>query len=188
MQEHPQPEMMRLSLQDLALRIKIMKIGSTSIEETLLNALDPPTPQNIQRAISALVEVKALTPSEEITPLGMHLAKLPMDVHLGLFLIMSCIFGCLDAALVISVSLKRFPHPIAGTLTCLLSPQATLNSKSPWITPFGRESEADAVKRSFKTENSDFLTTYKAYCSWREACANNYEREFCRVREAPFRG
>ncbi|BGO98493.1 hypothetical protein NBRC10513v2_002888 [Rhodotorula toruloides] len=159
MQEHPQPEMMRLSLQDLALRIKIMKIGSTSIEETLLNALDPPTPQNIQRAISALVEVKALTTSEEITPLGLHLAKLPMDVHLGLFLIMSCIFGCLDAALVIA---------------------ATLNSKSPWITPFGRESEADAVKRSFKTENSDFLTTYKAYCSWREACANNYEREFCR--------
>lgn len=104
--------MMRLSLQDLALRIKIMKIGSTSIEETLLNALDPPTPQNIQRAISALVEVKALTTSEEITPLGLHLAKLPMDVHLGLFLIMSCIFGCLDAALVIAVSTRRGSDPV----------------------------------------------------------------------------
>ncbi|GAA6051223.1 hypothetical protein JCM3770_005879 [Rhodotorula araucariae] len=159
MAEHPQPEMMRLSLQDLALRIKIMKIGSTGIEETLLRALDPPTPANIQRAIGALIEVKALTSTEEITPLGRHLAKLPMDVHLGLFLIMSTIFNCLDAALTIT---------------------AALNSKSPWVTPFGREHEADTVKRGFKVENSDFLTLYNAYCCWREACSNNYEREFCR--------
>ncbi|GAA5823603.1 hypothetical protein JCM11251_000694 [Rhodosporidiobolus azoricus] len=159
MQEHPQPEMMRLSLQDLALRIKIMKIGTQSIEETLGKALDAPLAVNVQRAIAALIEVKALTPNEEITALGRHLAKLPMDVHLGLFLIMSCIFNCLDAALTIT---------------------ATLNSKSPWITPFGRESEADAVKRGFKVENSDFLTTYNAYCSWRDACSNNYEMQFVR--------
>lgn len=49
------------------------------------------------------------------------------------------------------------------------------------MTPFGREAEADAVKRSFKVENSDFLTTYNAYCSWREASANGFEREFTRV-------
>jgi ATP-dependent RNA helicase DHX29 len=104
MQEHPQPEMTRLSLQDLALRIKIMKIGSTGIEETLLKALDPPLVANITRAVSALIEVKALTTTEEITPLGRHLAKLPMDVHVGLFLILSCIFGCLDAGLTIAVS------------------------------------------------------------------------------------
>ncbi|GAA5869867.1 hypothetical protein JCM3774_000517 [Rhodotorula dairenensis] len=159
MQEHPQPEMTRLSLQDLALRIKIMKIGSTGIEETLLKALDPPLVANITRAVSALIEVKALTTTEEITPLGRHLAKLPMDVHVGLFLILSCIFGCLDAGLTIA---------------------AGLNSKSPWLTPFGREAEADAVKRTFKVENSDFLTMYNAYCSWREACSNNCEREFCR--------
>lgn len=59
--------------------------------------------------------------------------------------------------------------------------QAALNSKSPWLTPFGRESEADAVKRSFKVENSDFCSLYNAYTSWREACGNGYEREFCRV-------
>lgn len=159
MAEHPQPEMTRLSLQDLALRIKIMKIGTGAIEETLLKALDPPLVVNIQRAVSSLIEVKALTTTEEITPLGRHLAKLPMDVHLGHFLIMSCIFGCLDAALAIT---------------------AALNSKSPWLTPFGREAEADAVKRNFKIENSDFLTTYNAYCCWREASANGYEREFTR--------
>ena len=55
---HPDPEMMRLSLSDLALRIKIMKVKlGTSIEDVLSRALDPPTSVNIQRAVSALVEV-----------------------------------------------------------------------------------------------------------------------------------
>jgi HrpA-like RNA helicase len=48
--------MLRLSLQDLALRIKIMQIG-TSIEDVLLQALDPPSTVNVQRAIASLVEV-----------------------------------------------------------------------------------------------------------------------------------
>ena len=57
MAEHPQPEMLRLSLQDLALRIKIMKIGSSAVEDVLLQALDPPLQVNIQRAVASLVEV-----------------------------------------------------------------------------------------------------------------------------------
>lgn len=49
---------MRLSLSDLALRIKILKVDlGSSIEDVLSRALDPPSPVNIQRAVSALVEV-----------------------------------------------------------------------------------------------------------------------------------
>lgn len=58
MAEHPDPEIMRLSLSDLALRIKIMKVKmGSSVEDVLSRALDPPSPVNIQRAVSALVEV-----------------------------------------------------------------------------------------------------------------------------------
>lgn len=58
MAEHPDPEIMRLSLSDLALRIKIMKVNlGSSIEDVLSRALDPPSPTNVQRAIAALVEV-----------------------------------------------------------------------------------------------------------------------------------
>ena len=58
MADHPDPEIMRLSLSDLALRIKIMKVKmGASIEDVLSRALDPPSPVNIQRAVSALVEV-----------------------------------------------------------------------------------------------------------------------------------
>ena len=58
MAEHSLPEMMRLSLSDLGLRIKIMNVKlGTSIEDVLSRALDPPAPINVQRAISSLVEV-----------------------------------------------------------------------------------------------------------------------------------
>lgn len=77
MAEHPLPEMLRLSLQDLSLRIKILGFAGT-IEDTLLQALDPPLSINIQRAINSLIEVKALTVNETITQLGRHLVKLPL--------------------------------------------------------------------------------------------------------------
>ena len=53
---------MRLSLSYLALRIKILKVDlGSSIEDVLSRALDPPTSANIQRAVSALVEVCLIT-------------------------------------------------------------------------------------------------------------------------------
>ncbi|KAG1867923.1 P-loop containing nucleoside triphosphate hydrolase protein [Suillus subalutaceus] len=160
--EHPLPEMMRLSLSDLALRIKIMKVKiGTSIEDVLSRALDPPTPVNVQRAISALVEVRALTPSEDITPMGRLLSMLPTDVHLGKFLLTAVLFRCLDPALTIA---------------------AALSSKSPFIVPMGMEQEADRAKSSFRVDNSDFLTIHNAFSSWRRASENpSFVRKFCRV-------
>lgn len=131
MADHPLPEMTRLSLSDLALRIKIMKVNlGVSIEDVLTRALDPPSSINIQRAISALVEVQALTSSEEITPMGRLLSKLPTDVHLGKFLLISALFRCLDPALTIA---------------------AALNSKSPFLSPFGHEDEATRAKNTFRS-------------------------------------
>ncbi|KAI9057120.1 P-loop containing nucleoside triphosphate hydrolase protein [Trametes sanguinea] len=161
MAAHPDPEIMRLSLSDLALRIKIMKVNlGTSIEDVLSRALDPPLAINVQRAVSALVEVRALTPNEEITPMGRLLSQLPTDVHLGKFLLVATLFRCLDPALTIA---------------------ATLNSKSPFLTPLGLEQEAERAKLSFRVENSDFLTIHNAFASWRRASANGLARKFCKT-------
>ncbi|KAJ7170010.1 P-loop containing nucleoside triphosphate hydrolase protein [Mycena filopes] len=158
--EHPLPEMMRLSLSDLALRIKIMKVKlGTTIEDVLSRALDPPVAINVQRAIAMLVEVGALTSSEEITPMGRLLSKLPTDVHLGKFLLTATLFRCLDPALTIA---------------------AALNSKSPFLSPFGHEHEADRAKLAFRTENSDFLTIHNAFASFRRANPS-FARDFCRI-------
>lgn len=73
-----------------------MSLFNESIEEVFSKAFDPPSAKNVQQAIAALQEVKALTSSEEITPLGRHLVKLPIDVHLGKMLLLACLFRCLD--------------------------------------------------------------------------------------------
>ena len=158
MADQQTPEMLRLSLQDLVMRTKICKLGD--IETTLSQALDPPSSKNIRRAIDALIEVDALTSGEELTPLGRQLAKLPLDAHLGKLVLLASTFACVDAAITIA---------------------AILSSKSPFLTPFGARQRADAARLVFKKGDSDLLTTYNAYRSWRAVCSSRgrSEQQFC---------
>jgi ATP-dependent RNA helicase DHX29 len=158
MSEQQTPEMLRLSLQDLAIRVKICKIGG--IEETLGEALDPPSAKNIKRAIDSLVDVRALTPTEELTPLGIQLARLPLDVFLGKLILLGAIFKCLDMALTVA---------------------AILSSKSPFSAPFGQRKQADAAREGFRRGDSDLLTIYNAYLAWKRCCqTTGKDFEFCR--------
>ena len=152
------PEMLRLSLQDLAIRVKICKIGG--IEETLGDALDPPSSKNIRRAIDALVDVRALSASEELTPLGYQLARLPLDVFLGKLILQGSVFKCLDMAITIA---------------------AILTSKSPFSAPFGQRTQADQARKAFRRGDSDLLTVYNAYLGWKKVCqTTTNEYQYCR--------
>lgn len=156
------PEMLRLSLQDLAIRVKICKIGG--IEETLSEALDAPSAKNIRRAVDALIDVRALTNAEELTPLGHQLARLPLDVFLGKLILLGTVFKCLDMAITVA---------------------AILSSKSPFSAPFGQRAQADMVRMGFRRGDSDLLTIYNAYLAWRRVCqttsaSGGKEFQFCR--------
>lgn len=157
MDAHPLPEMLRLSLQELALQLKVMplQIGE-SIEDALAQALDPPEAINVQRAIASLVEVEALTPQEQITPLGRHLCHMPLDVHLSKFLLIASLFQCLDTALSIA---------------------AVLNTKSPFLTSMGRE--AGRGRLAFQTHDNDFLALASMFRAWRHAVQRQQGQVFC---------
>ncbi|KAH6899625.1 P-loop containing nucleoside triphosphate hydrolase protein [Thelonectria olida] len=161
MNDQQTPEMLRLSLQDLAIRVKICKIGG--IEETLGGALDPPSVKNIRRAIDALVDVRALTAAEELTPLGYQLARLPLDVFLGKLILLGVVFKCLDMAITVA---------------------AILSSKSPFSAPFGQRVQADNARMLFRRGDSDLLTVYNAYLAWKRVCQSagggGKEFQFCR--------
>lgn len=161
MSDQQTPEMLRLSLQDLAIRVKICKIGG--IEETLGDALDPPSAKNIRRAVDALVDVRALTQAEELTPLGNQLARLPLDVFLGKLILYGVIFKCLDMAITVA---------------------AILSSKSPFSAPFGQRTQADNARMAFRRGDSDLLTIYNAYLAWKRVCQSTggggKEFQFCR--------
>ncbi|KAM3074633.1 hypothetical protein ACMFMG_008061 [Clarireedia jacksonii] len=158
MADQQTPEFLRLSLQDLAIRVKICKLGG--IEETLSEALDPPSAKNIRRAIDALVDVRALTAAEDLTPLGIQLARLPLDVFLGKLMLLGSVFKCLDAVVTIA---------------------AILSSKSPFTAPFGARAQADTVRLAFRRGDSDLLTVYNAYLAWKRVCmSNGSEFQYCR--------
>lgn len=161
MSDQQTPEMLRLSLQDLAIRVKICKLGG--IEETLGGALDAPSAKNIRRAIDALIDVRALTSGEDLTPLGHQLARLPLDVFLGKLVLFGTVFKCLDVALTVA---------------------AILSVKSPFQAPFGQRAQAQNAMMLFRRGDSDLLTIYNAYSAWKRVCLSNSngskDFQFCR--------
>ena len=60
-----------------------------------------------QTAIDRLKGVGALDSDCDLTPLGFHLASLPVDVRVGKLLLFGAIFRCLDASLTIAAALRQ---------------------------------------------------------------------------------
>ncbi|XP_036135386.1 ATP-dependent RNA helicase DHX29 isoform X1 [Molossus molossus] len=141
------PEILRVPLEELCLHIMKCSLGSP--EDFLSRALDPPQLQVISNAMHLLRKIGACELTEpKLTPLGQHLAALPVNVKIGKMLIFGAVFGCLD--------------PVA-TLA------AVMTEKSPFTTPIGRKEEADLAKSALAVADSDHLTIYNAYLGWKKA-------------------
>jgi len=154
------PEMLRVPLQDLCLQIRLLDLGSAA--QVLDEALQPPPPKAIETALAILSEVGAMDSEERLTPLGRHLAQLPVDVRIGKLLLYGAVFQCIN--------------PIATIA-------AAMSFKSPFVSPMDRRDEADAARRSFAgNDQSDHLALLRAYEQWEEArdSGKGAEREFCR--------
>jgi len=140
-----QPEIRRVPLERLVLTIKALKYEN-SAAHVCERLLEPPSASAVRQAIEVLVELDALEldarGTEQLTPLGHHLAALPTDCRIGKFLLLAAIFGVTDEALTIA---------------------AILSSRSPFLTPFDKREAADAAKRSFLLGQSDHLTILNAY-------------------------
>lgn len=150
------PEMVRAPLEQLCLRIKVLGLGG--IREFLSGALEPPSDDAIDHTIKALQVLGALEhDQEELTPLGHHLAYLPVDARIGKMMIYGSVFRCLDPVLTIA---------------------ASLSYRSPFFSPFDKREEADKVKRGMTAEKSDHLTVLAAYQGWQMARAMRDDRRY----------
>ncbi|KAL8528983.1 hypothetical protein ACS0TY_006448 [Phlomoides rotata] len=150
------PEMMRMPLVELCLQVKILSLGS--IKQFLSKALEPPREEAIASAVSLLYEVGGIEGNEELTPLGYHLAKLPVDLLIGKMILYGAIFGCLSPILTIS---------------------AFLSYKSPFVYPKDErenveraklallaDQTGDATVVSDVSRHSDHLVMLVAYKKW----------------------
>ncbi|NXY37431.1 DHX9 helicase, partial [Pomatorhinus ruficollis] len=77
LQTHMTPEMFRTPLHEIALSIKLLRLGG--IGPFLAKAIEPPPLDAVIEAERTLRELDALDSNDELTPLGRILAKLPIE-------------------------------------------------------------------------------------------------------------
>ncbi|CAN7994330.1 unnamed protein product [Ixodes hexagonus] len=140
------PEIFRTPLHELALAIKLLRLGD--ITKFLAKALEPPPLDAVIESEVLLREMGALTVYGELTPLGKILARLPIEPRLGKMLILGLIFGAGDALCTISANSSTFPEP--------------------FDTPFPKRL-GYVHRRFFGGRWSDHITLLNVFGQWEEA-------------------
>lgn len=151
--EYQQPEILRKRLESLVLSIKILRLGDAKaflskifattrflkIKFNLItdSLMDTPSQKAIDNALNLLKRLNALDDDENLTPLGYHLARLPLNPQLGKMILLGATFSCLNPVLTIA---------------------ATLDYKDPFYSPLGKEKLVDRKRFEFsKGWKSDHL-------------------------------
>ena len=162
MRSHQVPEMHRVPLTEIVLQIKKLGVGEGA-ESFLAGSLEPPNPAAVAAALATLREVGAIddTDAGNLTPLGHHLATLPVDCRVAKMLVYAAMLSCLSPALTIA---------------------ACLSYKSPFMSGQGRGGESGAAARKSLAapaakdkgsvaagEQSDHLVYAAAYDGWARA-------------------
>lgn len=99
---HATPEIFRTPLLELALSIKLLKLGE--IKDFLSRAIEPPPMDAVAEAIVALSEMNALNHEGDLTSLGKILARLPIEPKLGKMIVIACCLNVGDAACIIAAA------------------------------------------------------------------------------------
>jgi ATP-dependent helicase HrpA len=148
------PEILRTNLAEVILRVKAFRLGAI---ETF-PFLNPPGLRAIRAGHALLHELGALDENNELTPLGVELARLPVDPTLGRMLLQARRENVLPEMLVIA---------------------AGLSVPDPRERPEDAQEAAAAAHRAFVQEGSDFLTLLAIWRAMPEG-GTNALRRFCR--------
>ena len=156
LEKFKKPEVLRTRLEEVILQIKILKLGKA---EFLKRLLDPPSDLSVRLALERLHDLHALDDEERLTPLGFHLAQLPMDPQTGKMILMGAIFSCADP---------------------IFSIAASLSFKDPFFRPLGKEKEVDEIRKDYSgSSKSDHIVLHRAISGYEKAAAQGWGRKFC---------
>eukprot|EP00466_Bigelowiella_natans_P014090 jgi/Bigna1/145597/aug1.101_g20305 len=146
MLSHQEPEIRRTGLDYLILQLKLFPLPSVrndkgakdlTAEEALSLAIQPPPTESIRSSVEFLRKIEALErgETENLTPLGRHLAKLPVGnvqvmsiSRVGKMVLLSAILGCVSPIVTIA---------------------AMLTARSPFVSPSDKREEANAARDDF---------------------------------------
>ncbi|KAL9707956.1 hypothetical protein quinque_011474 [Culex quinquefasciatus] len=148
------PEILRVALDEVILNIKILGLGEA--RAFMSHLLDRPTDDVIETSLELLNRLNAIDDDQTLTPLGYHLARLPMDPRTGKMVLLSSIFSCAD--------------PISSIA-------ASLSFKDAFYKPFGKEKEVGMVKRKFaKGYHSDHLMLANVIEQWKDLSGRDVQQ------------
>ena len=101
---HTDPEILRSSLAGVILRMKSLRLGA--VED--FPFIDPPTGRMIADGYQLLIELGAVSDdaARALTPVGVELARLPVDPKIGRMILAARDRGCLAEVLVIAAALS----------------------------------------------------------------------------------
>jgi ATP-dependent helicase HrpA len=154
-----QPEIQRANLAEVILRMKAFRLG----EIETFPFLNPPQANAIRAGYQLLHELGALSETDELTPLGAELARLPIDPTLGRMLLQARQENALPELLVIA---------------------AGLSVPDPRERPEEQKEAAAAAHRAFADPDSDFLTLLNIWQASPERQTRgsaNALRRFCKA-------
>ena len=120
-------------MEEVCLNILALQLGDP--QAFLSNAMSPPTEIAVINSLNVLASLNAAFDSGvdhsfdrwSITPLGYHLAALPVNPRIGKLILYGILFHCVDPMLTIAASLD----------------------KSPFVSPFDKRERADEAKARF---------------------------------------
>jgi ATP-dependent helicase HrpA len=154
-----QPEIQRANLAEVILRMKAFRLGDI---ETF-PFLNPPHAAAIRAGYTLLHELGALNDTNDLTPLGHELARLPIDPTLGRMLLQAREERALPEMLIIA---------------------AGLSVPDPRERPEEQKEAAAAAHRAFADPDSDFLSLLNIWRAAPDAEAKgggNALRRFCKA-------
>ena len=149
------PEVLRSALATLVLQAKAIGLGDAPA--FLASLPDPPPRRAVAAAVAQLEDMGALDARSELTPLGAHLAALPLEPRLAKALIFGCLLRCADPLL---------------TLAAALAERSPLRPLGPRDDDAGRITAARAAALHGSggvASHSDHLAVVRAYALWRAA-------------------
>lgn len=149
-----EPEILRIRLEEIILTIKVLCIKN--VKDFMTKMIDVPQDHVIETSIQLLQRLGALSEAEELTPLGLHLARLAVPPQVGKMLLLGSILGCFD--------------PVASIA-------AGLSFKTPFYTVMGNEENANKAKWQF-SKDSDQLAVAYAMNAWTNV-SQSQQRSFC---------
>ena len=154
---HQTPEIHRVPLYNLCLQIRLLGLGKP--RAFLSTVIEPPPREAIRAAVFHLRALGAFqqAPSSDLTPLGYHLARMPVDPKVGKMLIFGSLLRCTEDVLTIA---------------------ACLCSRTPFLSPADKRDEASRAKAKLAgPTRSDHIALLRAYHGWQDA--GKGRRRFC---------